>query len=76
MFEKIMLECGFTPYEKEWWHYSDTESYEVSKDFCPPKKVQETETSTTAVTKGIVVETEIVTKIVVETEIVTIPKSK
>lgn len=86
MFEKIMLECGFTPYEKEWWHYSDTKSYEVSKDFNPPKKVQATEPSTTAVTQGnvaeteivtkIVVETEIVTKIVVETEIVTIPKSK
>ena len=76
MFQKIMLECGFTPYEKEWWHYSDTESYEVSKDFYPPKKVQETETSTTAVTKGNVVETEIVTKIVVETAIETTKKSK
>ena len=76
MFQKIMLECGFTPYEKEWWHYSDTESYEVSKDFCPPKKVQETETSTTAVTKGNVVETEIVTKIVVETANETTKKNK
>ncbi|MBO5065675.1 MAG: M15 family metallopeptidase [Clostridia bacterium] len=73
--EDIMEECGFIPYEKEWWHYSDIESYEVSKDFHPPEKVAETKASTTDVTSDNVVETEIVTKIVVvETVIETIGK--
>ncbi len=72
MFEDVMEECGFTPYNGEWWHYSDTESYDVSKDFYPPKKVAETE-----MTEIKVVETEIVTKvIVVETVIETTKKSK
>lgn len=61
MFEDVMIKHGFTPYSAEWWHYSDTESYEVSKDFQPPKKVSETETA-----KATVVETEIVTVILAD----------
>lgn len=61
MFENVMIKHGFTPYSAEWWHYSDTESYEVSKDFQPPKKVTETETA-----KATVVETEIVTIILAD----------
>lgn len=61
MFENVMIKHGFTPYSAEWWHYSDTENYEVSKDFHPPKKVAETETA-----KATVVETEIVTVILAD----------
>ncbi len=77
MFEDVMEECGFIPYNGEWWHYSDVETYDVSKGFMPPKKAEETKVSTTAVAPTNVVETEIVTKvIVVETVIETIKKSK
>ena len=30
--EQIMLRCGFTPYYNEWWHFSDSVSYEVCFD--------------------------------------------
>jgi|GEM_PF-1079800 len=29
MLEKIMTECGFRGYSKEWWHYTDTTEYPV-----------------------------------------------
>ena len=35
LLEDIMKECGFKPYSKEWWHFSDTDSYEVDEDFNP-----------------------------------------
>lgn len=33
--EQVMAECGFIPYEGEWWHYSDTDTYEVESEFEP-----------------------------------------
>lgn len=33
--ENIMIEYGFKPYQDEWWHFSDTDSYDVEKEFCP-----------------------------------------
>lgn len=35
LLESIMQECGFKPYSGEWWHFSDTDEYDVSKDFTP-----------------------------------------
>lgn len=32
LLEDIMIQCGFKPYSKEWWHYSDTDQYEVAHD--------------------------------------------
>lgn len=29
LLENIMVECGFTPYQKEWWHYTDTNRWDV-----------------------------------------------
>ena len=29
MLEGVMKECGFNGYKAEWWHYSDTENYDV-----------------------------------------------
>lgn len=33
--ENIMKEYGFEPYYNEWWHFSDTVSYDVEKTFNP-----------------------------------------
>lgn len=33
--ENIMTEHGFKPYSGEWWHFSDTQSYPVEKEFIP-----------------------------------------
>lgn len=33
--ENIMTEHGFKPYAGEWWHFSDTQSYPVEKEFQP-----------------------------------------
>jgi D-alanyl-D-alanine dipeptidase len=30
--EDIMKECGFEPYSAEWWHFTDTDNYEVIQD--------------------------------------------
>lgn len=35
LLEKLMEENGFKPYFGEWWHYADTVSYDVAKDFEP-----------------------------------------
>lgn len=35
MLEQIMIEHGFTPYEGEWWHYSDNVEYPVENVFDP-----------------------------------------
>ena len=29
MLQETMIEAGFTPYRDEWWHFSDTDSYDV-----------------------------------------------
>ena len=33
--ELLMEKHGFTGYAGEWWHFSDTTSYPVEKDFEP-----------------------------------------
>lgn len=33
--ESVMESCGFKPYSGEWWHFSDTDSYDVAQDFNP-----------------------------------------
>lgn len=33
--ERIMSDHGFKPYSGEWWHFSDTQVYEVEKEFEP-----------------------------------------
>ena len=33
LLEKVMKKHGFDPYFDEWWHFSDTQSYPVGKDF-------------------------------------------
>lgn len=35
--EEAMQRNGFKPYSQEWWHYSDTDSYEVEQVFSPPE---------------------------------------
>lgn len=34
--EQVMKKHGFKPYSAEWWHYTDTDSYQVAEDFQPP----------------------------------------
>ena len=36
--EEIMIECGFSGYYGEWWHYTDTTSYPVEQNFNPTEK--------------------------------------
>jgi D-alanyl-D-alanine dipeptidase len=35
LLESIMTKHGFTGYSGEWWHYSDTTSYDVDETFTP-----------------------------------------
>lgn len=35
LLENTMKDCGFVPYSGEWWHFSDSTSYGVAKDFDP-----------------------------------------
>lgn len=35
LLEKLMEENGFKLYQGEWWHYSDTVSYDVEQSFTP-----------------------------------------
>ena len=35
LLEQIMVRCGFSPYEAEWWHYADTVEYPIEEDFDP-----------------------------------------
>ncbi len=35
MLEELMKKYGFKGYYGEWWHYTDTDSYEVEQDFVP-----------------------------------------
>lgn len=38
LLEETMEQYGFRPYKGEWWHFSDTDSYEVEKNFEPSEK--------------------------------------
>lgn len=35
--ETVMAEHGFKPYQGEWWHFSDTDAYDVDESFQPPQ---------------------------------------
>lgn len=35
--ETVMAEHGFKPYQGEWWHFSDTDVYDVDESFLPPQ---------------------------------------
>lgn len=35
LLENAMIEAGFKPYSGEWWHFSDTDSYDVEESFTP-----------------------------------------
>lgn len=41
LLEEVMEECGFTPYQGEWWHFSDTDQYPVEETFVPPAESEE-----------------------------------
>ena len=47
--QNLMVECGFTPYKGEWWHFADTVSYQVGQSFEPPELVLESWSEETAV---------------------------
>ena len=34
-----MIRNGFKPYQGEWWHYTDTDTYGVEKDFNPSDNI-------------------------------------
>ena len=35
LLETVMTDCGFKPYNGEWWHFSDTDAYPVEESFVP-----------------------------------------
>ena len=35
LLESVMADCGFKPYNGEWWHFSDTDTYPVEEEFVP-----------------------------------------
>lgn len=35
LLEKVMKESGFNAYAEEWWHFSDTDEYDVDESFVP-----------------------------------------
>ena len=35
LLENVMTDAGFQPYAGEWWHFSDTDFYEVEESFLP-----------------------------------------
>ena len=35
LLEEIMEKYGFKGYRGEWWHYTDTDAYEVEQVFVP-----------------------------------------
>ena len=35
LLEQIMSDCGFRPYSAEWWHFTDTDSYDIEYVFDP-----------------------------------------
>ena len=38
LLEEVMKQCGFRPYSAEWWHFSDTDSYEIEYEFDPAER--------------------------------------
>lgn len=38
LLEQIMEQCGFRPYAREWWHYSDIDAYPVDETFSPKER--------------------------------------
>lgn len=41
LLEAVMEDCGFKPYQGEWWHFSDQEPYPVEETFVPPAESEE-----------------------------------
>ena len=41
LLEEVMEACGFTPYQGEWWHFSDVDPYPVEETFVPPSESEE-----------------------------------
>ena len=37
LLERVMEDCGFTGYDKEWWHYSDNDRAQPAPEFEPEK---------------------------------------
>lgn len=35
LLEEVMKLCGFRPYSAEWWHFSDSDSYDIEYEFDP-----------------------------------------
>lgn len=35
LLEQIMESCGFKPYSGEWWHFTDTNTFEIEYEFDP-----------------------------------------
>ena len=35
LLEQVMTASGFATYQGEWWHFSDTDAYEVEQSFSP-----------------------------------------
>ncbi|MBR0062538.1 MAG: M15 family metallopeptidase, partial [Oscillospiraceae bacterium] len=38
--QNVMTAHGFIPYDAEWWHFSDSDEYEVETEFAPPSKYE------------------------------------
>lgn len=38
LLEEVMKQCGFRPYSAEWWHFSDSDSYDIEYEFDPANK--------------------------------------
>ena len=34
LLENIMKECGFIPFPSEWWHFDDSDEYEMIMETC------------------------------------------
>ena len=45
LLENAMTEAGFKPYSGEWWHFSDTDSYDVEENFTPEEHLESEENS-------------------------------
>lgn len=35
LLEAVMKACGFRPYSAEWWHFSDSDNYDIEYEFDP-----------------------------------------
>lgn len=43
LLETAMTEAGFKPYSGEWWHFSDTDTYDVEESFTPEEHLESEE---------------------------------